>query len=85
MGEANQACFGGGIVRTDDPAHVGCGRGDVDDTSPTGSAHCWQHGLRYKECRLQIYIDNLVPVGLRNLVQPLDARDPGVITHPSAM
>jgi hypothetical protein len=30
MGEANQARFGGGIVRTDDTAHVGCGRGNPD-------------------------------------------------------
>ena len=46
--------------------------------SPTGSAHRWQYGLGYKECRLQIYIDKL---GLRNLVQPLGARDPGVINQ----
>jgi len=78
-GEAEDACFGGGIVRTDDAAILSGDGGEIDNASPSFGAHVGERALRDEKDGSEIDTDGLVPVGFGDLRGRKRAADAGVV------
>src|SRR5262245_3763819 len=62
MRQADQAGFGGGVMRSDDAARL-CGHGrEIDDAAPASFAHAGDDTLGHKKRRSQIDAEYALPV-----------------------
>ncbi len=66
-------------MRAHHAANLSRNRRDVDDASPTRSAHGGQNSLRDQKRRLEIYVDDLVPIILGDLFNLLRTRDSSIV------
>src|SRR5699024_12496887 len=76
LGEALQACLGGGVVGLA-PVALGGGAGEVDDAAPTFLGHVRLGGLAHQERTPEVDVHDGVPVLHRHLEQQVVANDPG--------
>jgi hypothetical protein len=77
--EAEPARLGSGVVRTDDAADVRRGRRNVDDPTPAPRSHSRENPPSDQEGGLEVHSQDAVPVLFGDLVDRLNAGDPGVV------
>ena len=63
----------------DDTTYLSRNRGDVNNAAPFASTHRRKESLGDKEAGLQVYINQLVPIALCDLLQSLLSSNPGII------
>ena len=79
LGQANQACFGGGVVGLSGLADLAKNASDIDDASPALFQHGTDDLLRAQVGGSEVGIEDRVPVGALHSHDELIARDAGVV------
>src|SRR5580692_6340401 len=80
-GEANEPCFGSGIVRLSGLAHLSEDAGDVDDASPALFKHGGDDLLNAEEGGGEISLEHGVPIGTFHPHHKLIASNSGVVNE----
>src|SRR3546814_873068 len=78
-GEAVHAGLGGGVVGLAVLALLAVDRADLDDPAPLAFAHAFDHRAGHVEHRVEVGVDDLLPLLRAHLVEGAVAGDAGVV------